>query len=146
MRAKIACVLAVVVLLIPCMCLAQAQSTAVTAADIAPFIGKWTGQHEECRSAADCEARSVEMTISSDMVMYTLSAGSAGFARHSKGGSASSSKSYPAKYQKVNGVTTMSFTTSSGNVIKFTHSGGKLTGQGTSGRFNVRYSLTKAGI
>lgn len=146
MRAKMRYFLAMAVLLIPCVCLAQTQSAEVTAGDVEPFLGSWSGQYEECRTSTDCEGRGVTMTITSDMVNYTLGAGTGGFAKHSKAGSAPSSKSYPAKYQKVNGVTTMSFTTSSGTVVRFTRQGGRLAGQGSAGRFNVKYTLTKGGM
>ncbi|HOI95294.1 MAG TPA: hypothetical protein PK250_11375 [Syntrophobacter fumaroxidans] len=145
MRARTAWFLMAAVLLIPCICQAQTQSGAVTQGDIAPFLGQWTGQHDECRSAANCESRSVHMTITEDTVTYTLSAADGGFARHTKSTSGPSSKSYPAKFEKAGGVTTMSFTTQSGNKIKFSLSGGRLTGKGTGGRFIVKYNLTKAG-
>jgi len=85
------------------------------------------------------------MTITEDTVTYTLSVADGGFARHTRSSSGPSSRSYPAKFEKADGVTTMSFTTKSGNRIKFSLEGGRLTGKGTGGRFIVKYSLTKAG-
>ena len=140
------CFLAAALLLIPCVCFAQTQSETVTAADIEPFVGNWSGNYEECRTATECEGRIVKMTITKDTVKYSLGAGAGGFARHSRAGSVPTSSTYPAIYQKVKGVTTMSFTTSSGTVVRFTLGGGKLRGQGSGGRFNVKYTLSKVGM
>ncbi len=137
--------LAAALFLIPCVCVAQTQSESVTAADIQPFVGTWSGTYEECKGATECEGRIVTMTITNDTITYSLGAGTGGFAKHSKAGSVPTSNNYPAKYEKVKGVTTMSFTTSSGTLVRFTLGGGKLKGQGSGGRFNVRYTLSKAG-
>jgi hypothetical protein len=145
MRAKLVCFLAAVVLFIPCVCVAQTESATVSSADIEPFVGSWTGQYRECTGPADCESRKIDMAVTTDTVSYTLGPGEGGFNRHTKASSGPSSKSYPARYEKVKGVITLSFTQSSGMVISFTRSGDKLMGQGSSTRFDETYTLTKTG-
>lgn len=85
------------------------------------------------------------MTVSADKVEYTLGPSSGAMGRHSKSGSAPRSFTYPIKAEKVQGSPGFSFTTKSGTKVVFSMSGGKLVGQGSGGRFNVRYSLTKGG-
>lgn len=145
MRARTFCFLMAALLFIPCVCLAQTQRETVTPEDIAPFLGSWTGTHEECSSAANCDSRNVRMNIMKDKVEYTLSSADAGFNRYSKSSKGPSTKTYPSEFRKKNGVTTFSFTTSSGNEIEFNVTGGRLMGQGTGGRFDVKYSLKRAG-
>lgn len=144
MRAKMVCFLAVAVLfIIPCVCVAQTQSATVSAADIEPFLGNWTGQYQECVGGSDCGSRKLDMIITATNVSYTFGPGDGGFGRHTKSSSGPVSKSYPAKYERLNDVTTLSFTQSSGMIIRFTRMGDKLMGQGTSARFDTTYTLTK---
>lgn len=143
MRAKMVCFLAVAVLFIPCASVAQMQSATVSSADIEPFVGSWTGQYLECTAPSDCENRRADVTVTADTVAYTLGPGEGGFNRHSKASSGPTSKKYPAKYDKVNGVTTLSITQGSGMVIRFTRVGDKLMGKGNSARFDETYTLSK---
>ena len=145
MRAKMVYFLAAAVLFIPCACVAQTRSAEVSAADIEPFLGSWTGQYEECTGGSNCEGRRIDMTITTDTVSYTLGPGKGGFDRHTKSSSGPNSKTYAARYEKVKGVITLSFTQSSGMIISFTRMGDKLQGEGNSSRFDETYTLTKTG-
>lgn len=144
MRPRMICFPAVALLLLSCICLARAQSAAPGPADIAPFLGSWKGQYEECRSRAACQGRGVDMTVTAERISFTLGPGEGGFSRHSKGSSGPKSKSYPVRFENVRGVTTMSFSTGSGLVMSFTLVGDRLEGQGTSGRFSESFTLKKA--
>jgi hypothetical protein len=149
MRKQLIHFLVAAVLLVPFGYAAQASSAQVTEADMAPFLGKWTGQHEEGTSGGSSESRPVELTISNSggrpMVAYKLGPSGAGFGKHSASSSGSRTSNYPGMFKKRDGVTTFSFTTSSGTKIVFTLENGKLIGNGTGGRFTIRYFLSKAG-
>ena len=149
MRTKLIYFLVAAVLLVPSGFLAQASSAQVTEADMAPFLGKWTGQHEESTGGASSESRAVELTISTSggqpAVTYTLGPSGAGLGRHTQSTAGPRASHYPGKFEKQNGVTTFSFKTSSGTRIVFTLENGKLIGNGTGGRFTIRYALSRAG-
>ncbi len=145
--------LAGMLLLIPCVCVAQTTSPQATDADILAFVGTWTGLENDCSSGvADCETSNVQVTVSYEngqgKVVFVLTPGaSSGNRRHtaSFGSKGTTTRTYAAKFEKKKGVTTLTYATKSGTRVEFTVTGGKLVGHNTSGRFNLSYSLSKSG-
>jgi hypothetical protein len=142
--------LIVALLVMPSLCAAQAPLTdQEISTDLAPFIGRWSGQHEECASGSSCESRSVEMIISVQegriSVVANLGPASAGMQRYSKGSKGPITRTYTGVLEEKNGVHTLSFTTPSGAKVVLKRRDGTLFGQGSGGRFQVSYSLRKAG-
>lgn len=141
----------IALLVAPSLCAAQAPPSGQGGpADLAPFLGRWTGQHEECTSGGSCESRSVEMVISHQegriSVVAMLGPGSAGFQKYSKTTKGTVNKTYTGVIEKGDGVPCLSFTTPSGTKVVLRSQGGKLIGKGTGGRFTVNYRMQKAGI
>lgn len=132
-------------LILPCMVFSQGAAAEVADSDMEPFLGKWKGTHDECRSATECETRNVDMTITRDQVTYVLGPSGAGMGRHSKATKGPVSKTYPVTFVKDAGGSGFFFVTTSGTKIMFRTEKGKLVGKGTGGRFGITYRLSKAG-
>lgn len=143
--------LAVVALLVaPFLCMAQAPPSAQgVETDAAPFLGRWTGQHEECTSGGSCETRSADMLISIQggriSVVSTLGPANTGFQQYSKASKGPVKKSFTGIIDKTGTVPRLLLTMPSGTKVFFTHQGNELIGHGSGGRFTVNYYLKKAG-
>ncbi len=148
MRTKLIFLLAAALFLVPFTAIAQAP---VADSSIQPFLGKWVGQEDECKSAADCQSSNIQVNITNNngqaAVEFTISPATEGKGRHSSSftSQGSNTRTFPAKFETRSGGTILSYLTKSGTRVELMLQGGKLVGHNTSGRFNLRYSLTKAG-
>ncbi|MFP5212482.1 MAG: hypothetical protein ACLGPL_03805 [Acidobacteriota bacterium] len=139
--------LAAVAALMPFVCAAQTSAPAGGPPELAPFLGLWSGQYQECEANA-CDSRSVKVSFSMEngqpTVEISFGPGRGGSMKYGKS-SGPVVRKFPAVVEKQNEASVISYTTKTGTKVVFKLQGNKLTGAGSGGRFTVSYQLEKAG-
>ena len=127
------------------------ETVDVTAVEIAPFLGKWSGTFEwqprDRATSTSFESLPVQLVVAmasggKPLALLTIGPRAGKYARgHASGGSGQ----YPVTFSRKGGVVYMEFRPGKGNSIQFHMEGNELHGASTSPTGQTRCDLKKTG-